>query len=265
MMNTNKNKALVFSGGGARGSFQLGTWKALRAFELEDEITAVYGTSVGAINGAAFVQGDYERAEHIWRSLTYDKVFANVKINPNKKFSRRFYTMARQAIVEKGLDVNPLKKLLREVLDEDRIRSSKRDYGLVVFDWTTKKPIYLRKAEIPEGQLIEYIIASASFPMFQPHRIGNKTYIDGGVYDNRPLSFCENEESISSIFCVDVTIARHFWPNKKKKMKDRIEFIRPSRLLGSPLAFNIARIQRNLDLGYDDTMFYLEKSMATTS
>jgi len=53
--------ALVLSGGGARGAYQIGVWKALR--ELNIDIVAVYGTSVGAINGALIAYGDYDFAE----------------------------------------------------------------------------------------------------------------------------------------------------------------------------------------------------------
>ncbi len=255
-----KNTALVLSGGGARGAFQLGAWKAMRELGLEEEISAVYGTSVGAINAAAFVQGDYKLVESIWNQLSYEKIFNDVRIKKNKRFSRRFYDLARQVIKEKGLNVDPLKNILRSTVDENAIRASKVDFGLVVFDWTTKRPIYLTKDQMPEGELVEYVIASATFPMFQPHRIKNKVYIDGGIYDNRPLAFCESRRDIERVYCVDVTVARYFWPNKKRKMKDKIQFIRPSRLLGSPLAFNIKRIKRNIQLGYDDTRQLLENS-----
>ena len=43
-------KALVLSGGGAKGSYQLGVWKALRELNIKFDI--ITGTSVGALNGA---------------------------------------------------------------------------------------------------------------------------------------------------------------------------------------------------------------------
>ena len=259
-MNTRGRKALVFSGGGARGAYQIGCWKAMDELGISKDVSAIFGTSVGAINAAAFVQGDLELSEELWKQLSYDKVFSNLRPKTNKRFSKRFFNLARLAIKEKGLNVGPLKKLMRDFLDEEKIRSSPLDYGLVVFDWVNKKPIYLTKKEILEGELIEYIIASSTFPVFQPHRINDKIFIDGGVYDNRPLAFCEGRKDIDNIICVDVTIARHFWPNKKKKMRKMIDFIRPSRLLGSPLAFNIERISRNIELGHHEALLHFEKS-----
>jgi NTE family protein len=253
-MYSKERVALIFSGGGARGAYQIGCCKALKSLGITDNIVAVFGTSVGAINSAVFLQNDLTLAEEIWNVLSYDKVFKNIPDPSKKRFSRRFYTIARQAIKEKGLDVSPLKRLIRSHLSEKLIRKSSLDMGLVVFDWTVKRPQYLVKDQIPESKLVEFVIASSTFPVFQPHRIGSNLYIDGGVYDNRPLSFCENRSDIDKIICIDVTIARHFWPNKKRKMSDKLTFIRPSRLLGSPMAFDTDRIKKNIVLGYEDTL-----------
>ena len=248
------NLALVFSGGGARGAYQIGCWKALSELGLLTNVDAVYGTSVGAINAAAFIQNDLDLAIEIWNNLSYDKIFQNIKTHSRKRFSRKFYDIARQAVKEKGFDVSPLKMMLRNTIDEDAIRSSDLELGFVVFDWTRKRPKYMTKSEINYGELVEYIIASSTFPVFQPHKIGNKVFIDGGVYDNRPLAFCEGRLDLDQIICIDVTIARHFWPNKKRHLSNKIKFIRPSRLLGSPMAFDLDRIKRNIELGYRDTL-----------
>lgn len=58
VLDLNKEYALVLDGGGARGAYQIGAWKALR--ESGVKIYAVAGTSVGALNGALICMG-------IWR------------------------------------------------------------------------------------------------------------------------------------------------------------------------------------------------------
>lgn len=60
-------KAVVLGGGGSRGSYQVGVWKALR--ELDFDYKIVTGTSVGALNGALMVQNDYELAQKMWQKL----------------------------------------------------------------------------------------------------------------------------------------------------------------------------------------------------
>ena len=54
---------LVFSGGGGKGSYEIGVWKYLHEIGLDKNITAVSGTSVGALNAALFVGSSYEKAE----------------------------------------------------------------------------------------------------------------------------------------------------------------------------------------------------------
>lgn len=254
-MRTETNFGLVLSGGGARGAFQVGVWKAFRELGIESGIKSVFGTSVGAINGAAIVQGDFDAAVDIWNQVEYKRVFNDPDLIRAQRYTGKYYySLAKAVLKDKGLDVTPLKNLLREILDEDKLRSSPIDFGLVVFDLSNRKPRYLKKEHVPEGKLIEYIIASATFPLFQPHRIEDEIYLDGGIYDNRPLGFLKEEDHIKKVYCVDVTIARHFWPNKKVNRDIEVHYLRPSRLLGSPLAFRPSRIRRNLLLGYKDAL-----------
>lgn len=51
---------LVLAGGGVRGAYQIGVWKALK--ELKIKVSAVSGVSIGAVNGALFVQGSKTKA-----------------------------------------------------------------------------------------------------------------------------------------------------------------------------------------------------------
>ena len=68
--------ALVLSGGGTRGAYEMGVWKALK--ELRVPIGGVCGTSIGAINGALFLTNTVTAIEHI--NLNIKKV-AIVEVN----------------------------------------------------------------------------------------------------------------------------------------------------------------------------------------
>ncbi len=252
-MDDSENIGLVFSGGGSRGSYQIGVWKALVEMNIADKITAVYGTSVGAINGAAFIQGDIQIALDIWQSLDYSKVFADMPQERPRVSNRKLYfEWLRGAFRNRGVNVDPLKKTIRASIEEDVIRKSPIDYGLVAFDLQKRKALYLTKEDIPDGQLVEYVIASATFPVFQPHKIEDRLYLDGGLVDNRPLGFFKHNKKVSKVIVVDVTMARHVWPNIEVKGDVDMYYVRPSRLLGSPLAFQTKRIISNLELGYQD-------------
>lgn len=68
-----KKTAFVLSGGGSRGAYEIGVWKALK--ELGTEIDMVFGTSVGAINGAMVAQGEPELAEKLWKQMQTGMIF----------------------------------------------------------------------------------------------------------------------------------------------------------------------------------------------
>lgn len=61
---------LVLAGGGGKGAYEIGVWQALRDLGLEQSVSAVSGTSVGALNAALFAAGDLERARTVWRDLS---------------------------------------------------------------------------------------------------------------------------------------------------------------------------------------------------
>ena len=68
-----KKTAFVLSGGGSRGAYEIGVWKALK--ELGTEIDMVFGTSVGAINGAMVAQDEPELAERLWKQMETSMIF----------------------------------------------------------------------------------------------------------------------------------------------------------------------------------------------
>lgn len=62
---------LVLSGGGAKGAYEIGVWKALCELGLDGRITAISGTSVGAINAAIFASvQDPVRCSALWRDVS---------------------------------------------------------------------------------------------------------------------------------------------------------------------------------------------------
>ena len=60
-------KALVLAGGGARGRYQVGVWRALMELDWHPQI--ITGTSVGGLNGAMFVLDRYETARDMWLTI----------------------------------------------------------------------------------------------------------------------------------------------------------------------------------------------------
>ena len=63
-----KRIGVVLCGGGAKGAYHIGCWKALRAAGL-DRVHALSGSSVGAINAVFIASGRLDAAEQAWREM----------------------------------------------------------------------------------------------------------------------------------------------------------------------------------------------------
>lgn len=249
---------VVLGGGGAKGGYEIGVWKAIK--ELKIPIEAVTGTSVGALNGAIIVQDDFEAAYNLWTSLSIEKVINVEKeiaaAEENKKKYKTFLETIKNSVLAGGMDVTPLKNMLLEVVDEDKIRNSKIDFGIVTFSLTDFKPVRIFKDDIPKGQMVDYLLASSCFPAFKRYEIDDKKFIDGGVYDNIPISLMI-DRGIKNIIAVDVSGPGL---NRKVDTKDtNIIYIKNSEDIGGVLDFNAERSKNNIELGYLDTLKAFKK------
>lgn len=62
-----QNIGLVLSGGGAKGAYQVGVWKAMEEYRLTDKVKVASGTSVGALNASLFANVSSAKAEQLWK------------------------------------------------------------------------------------------------------------------------------------------------------------------------------------------------------
>ena len=97
--------ALVLSGGGSRGAYEIGVWQAL--CELDVKPSIVTGTSVGALNGAVIAQGDLEKARRLWQELETSRVFDDVPLDetlpPRRKWLAALRLLGRAAATKAAL------------------------------------------------------------------------------------------------------------------------------------------------------------------
>ena len=112
-------KALVLAGGGARGSYQVGVWRALMELDWHPQI--ITGTSVGGLNGAMFVLDLYETARDMWLTIRSRDVMELPEENADLSALHQFL---RRVVKEGGMDVTPLEEIVERVLDEDALRAA---------------------------------------------------------------------------------------------------------------------------------------------
>ena len=188
-------KGLVLEGGGTKGAYQIGAYKALR--DLGIKFTGIAGTSIGALNGALIIQDDDKVMEDIWINYDY-KSFMNIDEDTYERYkniemkAKNFHDVVdliNKARKNNGIDISPLRKLLQEKIDEDKIRQSNIDFGITTAYWDGKIfPKLLYTEDIPKGRLADYLIASASLPIFQLDKLDDKLYLDGMFSDNIPIN-----------------------------------------------------------------------------
>ena len=253
VIDLSKEYGLVLDGGGARGAYQIGAWKALH--EAGVRIRGIAGTSVGALNGALICMGDVDEAEHIWKEMTFSKVMdvdddwmerLFQKEVPMRELLKELMLRLRDG----GIDVTPLKDLLHNILDEDRIRSAGIDFSLLTFSLSDMKELDLTLDEIPEGLLADFLLASACLIGFKNEPLHGKTYLDGGVINNVPLN------SLVKRGYRDIITVRIYGPGREPRVRldqgTQVYEIAPRVHLGSIIEFQGKRSRQNLKIGYYD-------------
>lgn len=249
--------ALILGGGGSRGSYQVGVWKALR--ELGIEIDMVAGTSVGAINGISVAMNNFEQAEALWLNTRTAEIFDIAKEKSPEKLTEaeEAWGIAREMLLHGGAESTGLMELLKNFVEEESFRNTSIEYGLVATEIPGLKGHYLFKDDIPKGKLFDYVVASAScFPAAHYHLIDNVKFIDGAYTDNLPVGMAMKKKA-SRIIAVDLqglgmirkTVLRH-----AEERADEFIYIKSKWDLGNILAFETARMERNMRLGYLDAM-----------
>ena len=247
---------LVLSGGGTKGVYHIGVWKALK--ELGIEVDTFVGASIGAILGAVFCQGADEGLEELVEGIGLDAILAlpkEIEAGEGIKLDAAALSaapMLLKSIVEKkGLDTSPLRELLASRLDEACIRRSGRDFGIVTVNLSDFKAKEIFIDEMEPGSLIDYIMASAAFPGFQNPVIHGKRYLDGGIYDNIPYAMAR-KRGCRRLIISDISGAGR---NRRPEIEGSMTvYIKNSMEMGGIFDFDPGFFKKFARLGYLDTM-----------
>ena len=239
--------AIVLSGGGAKGAYEMGVWKALRRLRIKYQI--ITGTSIGALNGMLMVQNDFYKCLRMWKNINYDMIYDNFG---NVKTTQEMYLAYLNKIIDGGIDTKKIENLIEENYRPNKIYKSKIQFGVVAYSLKSRKVIYATKKNTRPDKLKKYILASATcFPVFKPTKIGTDTLIDGGYYDNLPINLAI-DLGATEIIAVDLGSIGFRKRVRNKGIK--ITYIEPNNKLDSFLMFDSNVTKRMINLGYNDTM-----------
>lgn len=245
-------RAIVLSGGGGKGAYQAGVYKAIKKLGIEYDI--VTGTSIGALNGFLMVQDDLFKCLWLWKHINYNKIFEDFNNVVDEKTLKNKYF---EKIINGGIDTKRIDKLVSRIYNPKRLYSSSIDYGVVAFDLAKLKPIIALKKEMDASTLKKYIIASATcFPVFKPQKYEKEVLVDGGYYDTTPINLAI-DLGATEVVAVEL---KAVGLRKKVKNKDvKITYITPNNDLTSFLVFEKEAAKKMIKFGYNDTMKVFKK------
>jgi NTE family protein len=174
-------RALVLSGGGSKGSYQVGALQHLLG-DLKIKYDILCGVSVGAINAAYLAMFKHsEERESI--NYLYNMW---VKINSSSIYKRHFPFGRWHALWKNSFyDSSPLHNLIRNNINLELIRESGKIVTAGTVSLTSGKYTIFDQSS---DYFIESVIASASFPgMLEPVNFLDQLWTDGGVKEISPI------------------------------------------------------------------------------
>ncbi len=211
--------ALVLSGGGARGAYEVGVLRYVRErLDIDTRFDVITGTSVGAINGAYLAAtADRPKAQgralqRVWSSLTFEGVYQfgwrQLRSLPQVMFGKLLPKTPHGGSVGGLVDISSLERLVREQIPWHRITENLAAGHLDAFAVTATEvatgisTVFVQSARLPDTQWPDgpnetmvhtgitaaHTLASAAIPVLFPAvKVGAQFMVDGATRQNTPL------------------------------------------------------------------------------
>lgn len=247
-----KKWGLVLAGGGGKGAYQVGAYKAIVEAGLDKNIVAMSGASVGTLNMALFDMDDIEMTQSVWKSISPNQ-FLEVELE--KMFDGKEGFISRDGLLQ----------IIEGYINRDKLSCEKRSMYAALsryIDAVTEEAVseYVRINELDYETVKSVLLASSALPfVYEPVKIGNYIYRDGGLTDNLPIKPLY-DEGIRDFIVIMLS------PNTKidyNRFPGANFFeIRPSRDLGDlisgTLDFSSDGANIRMEMGYAETKRYIK-------
>ena len=260
---------LVLAGGGGKGAYELGVWKALDELKLTRYITVFSGTSIGAFNSVLFAMNDMKKADELWEEVTMDKLVPISKSElikrgiglyiggKNLQLAKKFlnYKLEHGAIANDGAI-----EVVEKYLDFNKIKENNKICYAACTKLSDFSAKYFKINEFDEETGKKIVLASASLPLiYDCTEVLGEKYIDGGIADNIPIQPVYGENCniiIVVLLSKEVQVDRTLYPNSK------LIVISPENLdentITGTLNLNTDAKRIRIIEGYNDTINKLE-------
>lgn len=177
------NRALVLSGGGSRGAFEVGAVDYL-VNDAGLAFHVIAGVSTGSLNAVMLAQGHGPEGLRAQVAALKDLWFG---IRSAADVYRKRFLGAILAFLLKDsiYAPEPLRRSIEQHVDPERLRGSGRELriGATILESGAYTAVDQRQAQVRE-----WTLASASMPLlFPPVRLGAEAVVDGGLRNVTPL------------------------------------------------------------------------------
>lgn len=211
----------VFSGGGAKGAFEIGVASALAKAEMLPNV--IIGTSVGALNAAALAEGDINNAGKIWQEINNKKVYKTkvTKIVLKGLAQILDWLGGKNPIKIKSLlDNSPLRELVHKEINPEVITSKKAPVELMLgvtalnngkegiyatpnlyekLEGTYEDSDIFKLFKLNSENIEDAVVASSAFPLvFPAKQIEDELFVDGGAGNNTPA-----KNGVDALFAIN--------------------------------------------------------------
>lgn len=197
---------LVLSGGGAKGAYQAGVFRALADLDVMKRVTAVSGSSIGALNAALFAMEDKDVWERAWGEVSYGRFLVKDEAAPKRKLSdiirdlrdreptRNFQEfIARNRLAP--FSQAGIRQLMEEFIDFDKVSGFRAPLYVCAYNMEKLEPEYFNLGGRSKEDIITLILASSAIPVvFNPVIFQGQPYCDGGIVP--PYSDKDNADKI---------------------------------------------------------------------
>lgn len=253
---------LTLAGGGAKGAYQFGVWKALREMQLEKNLVAVSGSSVGALNAALISLNEFDDANTIWTSIM-PKQFLDINFDT---IIGPLDTLVKRTLTNGLCSRDGLISIIDNYLNLKELAAARIPAYICVSHYPSEcieclnekpEPEYISLSEVDAHDAKQLLLASSAMPyVYPPELIHDKVYRDGGLSDNVPVL-------PMTTVGADKLIVVKLEPDDKvntdlySTFSEVVEIV-PSREIGDLLDGTLEFTSRNADfrilLGYYDTL-----------
>jgi len=174
--------ALILSGGGAKGAWEAGVAAAL--VERGLPLRLVAGSSAGALNAAMVADGRLDRLQALWRTVTREQVYM---LRPSVLFAGLLPGVLTLLALDRAgslLDPAPLRALITDAIDLERIRASHVELLVVATDLAR----YDKRAFDNHSVSVDALMAATAVPgACPPVRVDGVPLVDGGLTGRAPV------------------------------------------------------------------------------